>query len=710
MSTIPASQLVSVTPQVLAAGGNAISMTGVVLTRNTRVPISPLGSLTSFPTLLAVQNYFGPTSDEAIIAGIYFQGFDNSNVKPASIAFTQYPSSSVAAYLRGAGLGLTLAALQALNGTLTLTVDGSDQTGTANLSSATSFSAAAALIETALNTTTSVTGSVAANVAVGRIDPNVGTGSIAGTTMTVSAITTGGFAPGETVSGSGVASGTTIVAQLTGTAGSTGTYQVSVSQTVPSATLTASGGCMNVSAITTGTLAVGQTLTGTGVTAGTTITALLTGTGGTGKYAVSASQTVAPSTTITANGGTLTVSAVSTGTLGIGDVIVGTGITAGNEITAFLTGTGGTGTYFVSVGDTASSTTITVAGADVAVDYDSVSDAFVITSGTTGASSSITAATGSLSASLKLTTATGAVVSAGADATSPAAFMAAVINGSTNWASFMTVFDPDNGSGNANKLLFVEWSNTTTDEFVYACWDTDAAPRTSAPATSSLGYLIQQGNYNGTELISAADYTLAAFFCGSVASIDWNQRDGRITFAFKGQSGLVPDVTDPTTATNLIANGYNFYGVYATAAQQFQEYQPGSISGAWDWADTYVNQIYFNAQFQLALMLLLQQVRSVPYNAQGYRTIAAALQDTITQGLNFGAWRKGVPLSALQIQEVNTAAGIAIDSILSTQGWYLQILPATAQVRQARGSPPCTFWYMDGGSVHRINLASVAVQ
>ncbi len=46
-------------------------------------------------------------------------------------------------------------------------------------------------------------------------------------------------------------------------------------------------------------VAVGQTLSGSGVTAGTTITALGTGTGGTGTYTVSASQTVA-STTINA--------------------------------------------------------------------------------------------------------------------------------------------------------------------------------------------------------------------------------------------------------------------------------------------------------------------------------------------------------------------------------------------------------------------------
>lgn len=64
-----------------------------------------------------------------------------------------------------------------------------------------------------------------------------------------------------------------------------------------SGTASISGTTMTVTALTQGAYTVGQIITGTGVTAGTTITALGTGTGGTGTYTVSASQTV-PSTTI----------------------------------------------------------------------------------------------------------------------------------------------------------------------------------------------------------------------------------------------------------------------------------------------------------------------------------------------------------------------------------------------------------------------------
>lgn len=58
---------------------------------------------------------------------------------------------------------------------------------------------------------------------------------------------------------------------------------------------------------------------------------------------------------------TLTVTAVTSGYLGIGHVLSGTGITAGTVITALGTGTGGTGTYTVSPSQTATSTSVTAA-------------------------------------------------------------------------------------------------------------------------------------------------------------------------------------------------------------------------------------------------------------------------------------------------------------------------------------------------------------
>ena len=64
------------------------------------------------------------------------------------------------------------------------------------------------------------------------------TGSTSGTTLTVTAITSGTILIDGIISGGTLAAGTYITQQLTGTTGGTGTYRISVSQTVSSATMT----------------------------------------------------------------------------------------------------------------------------------------------------------------------------------------------------------------------------------------------------------------------------------------------------------------------------------------------------------------------------------------------------------------------------------------------------------------------------------------
>jgi hypothetical protein len=61
-------------------------------------------------------------------------------------------------------------------------------------------------------------------------------------------------------------------------------------------------------------------------------------------------------------GTTLTVSAVSSGTVAVGQYLSGTGVTSGTRITALGTGSGGVGTYTVSVSQTVSSTSINALG------------------------------------------------------------------------------------------------------------------------------------------------------------------------------------------------------------------------------------------------------------------------------------------------------------------------------------------------------------
>lgn len=664
MATIPARDIVQVNPGVLPAGGSALDMIGLMLTNSSR---PPLGQILQFASAADVSTYFGGSSTEAALASIYFEGFDNSHKKPGSLLFAQYNQGSVDAFLRGGSVaGLTLAQLQAISGTLVVTVDGYPRSAAAlNLSGATSFSSAAGLIQTALNagganpTVATCTASTAAST-------SSFTGSIAGQILTVTAMTSGTIVAGTTISGTGITAGTKITGQISGTTGGIGLYTVDNVHSTPTASVAIAGtyGTMTVTASLTGTLSVGQALSG-----GTT--------------------------------------------------------PAGTQITQQLTGTpGGTGTYAVSTNTVVASTTISAAGAAVTVVYDSVSGAFVITSGViVGSSSTIAYATGTTADGLNLRAADGAVISQGSAGQTPGTFMTNLVAVSGDWATFMTLIDPDFGSGSVQKQAFSAWVNGTNDGYCYAAWDTDITPTITFPASASFGAILQANDSSGTFVIWAPDTTQgpikAALFLGTVASIDFTQRNGRITIAFKSQSGVVADVTNQTVAHNLagdpqsigtFGNGYNFYGVYATRSQEFIGWNRGTISGDFLWADTYINQIWLNNALQQALMQLLFNVYSIPYNNSGYAMIEAACLDPIQAAVLFGAIRPGVTLSNSQISQINNAAGVDVAGVVSERGWYLQIADAAPQVRAARASPPCTLWYTDGQSVQAITLASIEVQ
>jgi hypothetical protein len=66
------------------------------------------------------------------------------------------------------------------------------------------------------------------------------TASLASGVMTVTAVGSGTLYVGNTISGTGISANTQILAQLTGTTGGVGTYKVTGTQTVPSGTVTTS--------------------------------------------------------------------------------------------------------------------------------------------------------------------------------------------------------------------------------------------------------------------------------------------------------------------------------------------------------------------------------------------------------------------------------------------------------------------------------------
>ncbi len=132
------------------------------------------------------------------------------------------------------------------------------------------------------------------------------TASITNDVMTVTAVTGGKLAVGQTIVATGVSSGhnaNTIITKFVTGSGDVGTYNTAIVQSLSEQNMTTATssftasltlGTLTVTSIISGTISVGQTVSGANVNAGTRILSLGTGTGGTGTYNVSggAAQTV----------------------------------------------------------------------------------------------------------------------------------------------------------------------------------------------------------------------------------------------------------------------------------------------------------------------------------------------------------------------------------------------------------------------------------
>lgn len=344
---------------------------------------------------------------------------------------------------------------------------------------------------------------------------------------------------------------------------------------------------------------------------------------------------------------------------------------------------------------------------DFAITYDSVRGRFVLDTTATGPSATCSAVTGTLADGVKLSAASGAFnVAVGVAADTPTTAMARILPLDANWGTFTTSYAADLD----DRLEYAAWNSGQNYQFMYMGWDTDAAS-SQANNPASFGAQVDAAPYQGV-LAVYGDYVTAAAFQGYAASINFNVPNGRTNLAFRQFNGGAPaTVTNLATANALLSNHYTYIGAYANAANNYTIAYNGDVSGAFLWADTYLDQIYLNRELQRAFFEAMLAYNSIPYNEDGYTMLYRAGVDVIDAAVTSGIIRAGVTLSQSQQQQINTQAGRQIADVVSTRGWYLLIGdPANvAQARQNRTSPTAFLWYADGGSIQQLTVRSIAV-
>lgn len=130
----------------------------------------------------------------------------------------------------------------------------------------------------------------------------------AGTNLTVSSVT-GRISIGDTLGTiSGIPAGTIVISQTSGTTGGAGVYVTSVATTISAATATSFGNVLNITAVGSGILLLGQPVTGTGIPSDAVLASQISGaTGGVGIYTLDRPATAyVASTALTLSGGVLT--------------------------------------------------------------------------------------------------------------------------------------------------------------------------------------------------------------------------------------------------------------------------------------------------------------------------------------------------------------------------------------------------------------------
>lgn len=339
----------------------------------------------------------------------------------------------------------------------------------------------------------------------------------------------------------------------------------------------------------------------------------------------------------------------------------------------------------------------------VVVAWDTTTKSFIITSDETGAASTISYSTGTLSTGLKLTSATGAVLSQGADIAVVSDLFTSITDQSQNWAGFTTAFIPTQDEADS----FASWANDQASRFFYVLVDNGGDAIVSG-SQDCLAYQIIANTYAGTTP-AYGETSHAANLIGIVASLNFNQLNGRRSIAFRQLDGLAATADTSSEFSALIANGYNFYGNYSANAYATNQWYPGSITGDYKWLDAFAGQIWLNANLQKDIITLFQSEVYLPYATAGRAAIEGCMTSTIEQFKSWGGISTGTVLDDNQIISIQNATGSDPTSALSANGYYIYIGPFAPAMRSERTSPEVYLWYTDGGFIQKLTLNSIEV-
>lgn len=314
---------------------------------------------------------------------------------------------------------------------------------------------------------------------------------------------------------------------------------------------------------------------------------------------------------------------------------------------------------------------------------------FVITSATTGTSSTVaTTDTGTLSSLMGF--AGSATFVAGVAAESLASAITALLDYNT-W--YMVCVAPDASDDSIVEAAGLIEAASPSRMIGFT---TQNSTEIDSTASSTLGSRLKGLGYNRTILVYSSDSPVAAASVfGRMATINFEGSNTTLTLKFKQLPGVTAENLRSSQAEALKSHNVNAFCAYQNDTSILQE---GITSGGWFIDETH-GLDWLQNRVETDLWNLLYTSKKVGQDESGATAIVSCVNKSLEQGVTNGLIAPGV---------WNGDAFGALESgdTLST-GYYVYIQPFDEQSqsdREARKAPPIQIAVKLKGAVHFINV------
>ena len=329
--------------------------------------------------------------------------------------------------------------------------------------------------------------------------------------------------------------------------------------------------------------------------------------------------------------------------------------------------------------------------------WSNVQNAFIITSSTTGALSSVGFASGTLAVSLLMTAATGAIISSGGVATNYTDTMTAIFNATQNWTHFTTI-----GTQTLSEQLeCAKWVEDTLLKVAFIPYTRDLLVLDAGSSADLLSMANFYG-YNGVFAIYG-DMIHAAAQMGFISCLDPTRPSGWRTVAYMTQAGLTPSVSSVDDASTLITKGYAFIGDWTTRTMREIFGFVGTNPSKYKWIDSYIGKIFIESAETDALASFLTST-AVPNDKTGRLQLTSVITGlVILPAQTAGIVGGGRVLTQTEKDEIEAIMGVDTWQDVENNGFHVLFFDATADdiaTRTARGAVA----YISQGYVHFIQL------